>query len=67
MEELRKRSKKKSFGRDNDILKSNGSTIIPKSNSIQKLGIFLDIIWRKIEERFPELQYKDSNSSPKEA
>ena len=32
-----------SFGREIDILKSNGSSIIPKSSSIHKLDVFLDI------------------------
>ena len=32
-----------SFGRETDILKSNGSNIIPKSSSIYKLDVFLDI------------------------
>ena len=32
-----------SFGREIDILKSNGSSIIPKSSSIHKLDVLLDI------------------------
>ena len=32
-----------SFGREIDILKSNESSIIPKSSSIHKLDVFLDI------------------------
>ena len=33
----------KSFGIEIHILKSNGSSIIPKSSSIHKLDVFLDI------------------------
>ena len=32
-----------SFGREIDILKSNGSSIIPKSSSIHKLDVLLHI------------------------